>query len=154
MTLFKSSGQGLGIIGLFLCVSLMPAISEEWLFRGYIQTRLLKRWHPAWAILLSSLLFAAFHMDPVHVIAVIPLGIWLGTITYYSGSIIPAMIAHAYNNALSIVATVYLGSDTMNTSIDSFENVLVLASGIPGLLITCVWFAYHRRTQTRQANIA
>jgi membrane protease YdiL (CAAX protease family) len=145
VTLFRSSGQGVGIIGLFLCVSLLPAISEEWLFRGYIQSRLMQRWHPVWAILLSSLLFAGFHLDPVHVVAVIPLGLWLGIMTYYSGSLIPAMIAHAYNNALSIIATVYFGSDTLNTSFASTENLIVLASGIPGLLLTLAWINFGKK---------
>lgn len=145
VTLFRSSGQGVGIVGLFLCVSLLPAISEEWLFRGYIQSRLMQRWHPAWAILLSSLLFAGFHLDPVHVVAVIPLGLWLGIMTYYSGSLIPAMIAHAYNNALSIIATVYFGSDTLNTSFASTENLIVLASGIPGLLLTLAWINFGKK---------
>jgi membrane protease YdiL (CAAX protease family) len=149
MALFRASGQGFGIIGLFLCVSILPAIAEEWLFRGYIQSRLLKRWHPAWAILLSSLLFAGFHMDPVHVVAVIPLGLWLGLMTYYSGSLIPAMIAHAYNNALSIIATVYLGTDTLNTSFVSVENVIVLASGIPGILLTLAWVVFRNKEESQ-----
>ena len=144
--LFRNAGQGVGIVGLFLCVALLPALSEEWLFRGYIQSRLLKRWHPFWAIAVSSLLFAGFHMDPVHVIAVLPLGLWLGTITYFSGSIIPAMIAHAYNNALSIVATVYLGSEAMNSEFASPENVIVLATGAPGLLIALSYVAWQRRS--------
>jgi uncharacterized protein len=144
--LFRNAGQGIGIIGLFLCVAVLPALSEEWLFRGYIQSRLLKRWHPFWAIAVSSLLFAGFHMDPVHVIAVLPLGLWLGTITYYSGSIIPAMLAHAYNNALSIVATVYLGSEAMNSEYASPENVIVLATGAPGLLIALGYVAWQRRS--------
>jgi uncharacterized protein len=154
VALFRASGQGFGIISLFLCVSILPAIAEEWLFRGYIQSRLLKRWHPAWAILLSSLLFAGFHMDPVHVVAVIPLGLWLGLITYYSGSLIPAMIAHAYNNALSIIATVYLGTDTLNTSILSVENVVVLASGIPGILLTLAWVASRNQAESQSTLAA
>lgn len=153
MKLFQASGQGLGIIALFFCVSLTPAVAEEWLFRGYIQTRLLKRWHPAAAIIVSSLLFAGFHMDPVHVVAVIPLGLWLGIMTYYSGSIIPAMIAHAYNNALSIIATVYLGTEALNTSILSVENLLVLGTGIPGILLTLGWVASRNKaTATTTAS--
>lgn len=153
VTLFKNAGQGIGIVSLFLCVSILPAISEEWLFRGYIQSRLLKRWHPALAIGVSSLLFAGFHMDPVHVVAVIPLGLWLGVITYYSGSIYPAMLAHAYNNAISIIATVYLGSETLNSSFASIENIVILGIGLPGLIVTMFWLATRGRAET-QTTIA
>jgi len=142
--LFKKAGEGLGIITLFLCVAIAPAIAEEFLFRGYIQSRLLKRWHPLWAILLSSLLFASFHADPVHIIAVLPLGIWLGIMTYASGSIIPAMLAHAYNNALSIFGVVYLQADALDSSPFSTLNLIILSTGAVGLLGALGWMNFRR----------
>lgn len=137
--IFKRAGEGFGIITLFLCVAIVPAIAEEWLFRGYIQSRLLKRWHPLWAILVSSLLFASFHADPVHIIAVIPLGIWLGMIAYASGSIIPAMIAHAYNNTLSIFGAIYFQADALDTALFSTLNIVVFSTGTVGLLGVIGW---------------
>jgi len=145
--IFKKAGEGWGIITLFLCVAIAPAIAEEWLFRGYIQSRLLKRWHPLWAILLSSLLFASFHADPVHIIAIVPLGIWLGMMTYASGSIIPAMLAHAYNNALSIFGVVYLQADTLDSSLFSTLNLVILSTGSVGLLGVLGWMSLRRKQE-------
>ena len=45
-------------------------------------------------------------MDYVHVIAVFPLGLFLGWITWQSGSLFPAMLAHFLNNVISVVAVV------------------------------------------------
>lgn len=91
----RSMTDGFGIGVSLLCFAVAPAFSEEWLFRGYVQTRLAQRWSPWLAILVSSLLFAVIHLDPVHVISVFPIGLWLGYISWRSGSIIPAMLAHA-----------------------------------------------------------
>jgi membrane protease YdiL (CAAX protease family) len=41
---------------------LTAGIPEEFFFRGYLQTRLEKRWNRVSAILLTSLLFMAWHL--------------------------------------------------------------------------------------------
>lgn len=133
--MFQTSSEGMGFAITLLCIAVMPAFSEEWLFRGYIQSRLTQRWRPWLAVLVSSILFAGFHMEPLHVIAVLPLGIWLGFISYRCASIIPAMLAHAYNNTLSLISVVYEQSDALDTSTSSLTNQLIIYLGIPSLLI-------------------
>lgn len=82
-----------------LFISLVPAIGEELLFRGYIQRRLLERWSPALAIGIASTIFALFHVMPHWVVSIFPLGIWLGVVAWRSGSIYPGMLCHAFANA-------------------------------------------------------
>jgi membrane protease YdiL (CAAX protease family) len=86
-------------------VSILPGFSEEILFRGYMQRRLLQRWHPIFAIGLASLLFAGAHFDAMHIVGVWPLGVWLGVITWLSRSIWPSILCHTANNALAVIAT-------------------------------------------------
>jgi membrane protease YdiL (CAAX protease family) len=133
--MFQTSSEGMGFAITLLCIAVMPSFSEEWLFRGYIQSRLAQRWRPWLAVLVSSILFAGFHMEPLHVIAVLPLGIWLGFVSYRCASIIPAMLAHAYNNTLSLISVVYEQSDVLDTSTSSLTNQLIIYLGIPSLLI-------------------
>ena len=104
MDLFRNlTGPSLVIVTLL--VSLFPGFGEEMLFRGYTQGRLLQRWHPAAAIGVSSALFAAAHLDPVHVVGVIPLGLWFGVMTWLCGSIWPSILCHIANNAVAVLAT-------------------------------------------------
>ena len=131
----RSMTDGFGIGVSLLCFAALPAFSEEWLFRGYVQTRLAQRWSPWLAILVSSLLFAVFHGDPVHVISVFPIGLWLGYISWRSGSIIPAMLAHAYNNSLALIGAVYDQTDALDIGMASFSDQLVVFLGLPGLLV-------------------
>lgn len=133
--MFRSTTNGFGFAVTLLCISVMPAFSEEWLFRGYVQTRLLQRWSPWLAILVSSSLFAAFHLDPLHVIAVFPIGLWLGYISWRCASIIPAMLAHAYNNALSLVGVIYDEADAMDSGMSSIANQATVFLGLPALLV-------------------
>jgi membrane protease YdiL (CAAX protease family) len=87
---------------LFLLVAGLPGFAEEFLFRGYIQSRLTRAWPPFPAIMLSGLLFGAAHLDPMHSIAVMPLGVWLGLIAYRCDSLWPAVIGHVVNNGFAL----------------------------------------------------
>jgi membrane protease YdiL (CAAX protease family) len=104
---FRNHGQTGFVIPLALMIGATPAICEELLFRGYLQTRLVKSAGPAIGIIIASILFAVFHMDFVHVIAVFPLGLFLGWISWRSASLFPAMIGHFVNNVISVLAVVY-----------------------------------------------
>lgn len=97
-----------------LAVSVPPGIAEELLFRGYVQTRFLQRWHPAAAISLAALLFAMAHMDLGHAAFVFPLGLWLGWVAWLTRSVFPAMFCHALTNAVLMIDGL-LGSDTLPT---------------------------------------
>ncbi|OYP34962.1 type II CAAX endopeptidase family protein [Rhodopirellula sp. MGV] len=103
---FRGHGESGFLVPLALMIGATPALCEELVFRGYIQTRLNSLVGPGIGIAIASILFAAFHMDLVHVIAVLPLGIYLGVIAWRSGSIFPAMLAHFVNNSVSVFAVV------------------------------------------------
>jgi len=104
--IFREHGRNGFLIPLAIMIGATPAFCEELLFRGYVQTRLTRSFGPVAGILVASFLFAAFHMDVVHVIAVFPLGLFLGWITWQCGSLFPAMMGHFVNNVISVVAVV------------------------------------------------
>ena len=90
------------IIGIF-AIALIPGFCEEYFFRGILQKNfnlLLKNSHVA--ILLSSLLFSAFHLQFYGFFPRLFLGIFFGYLFYWSGSLIYPVIAHVFNNFLSL----------------------------------------------------
>ncbi len=86
-----------------LTLSVVPGFVEESLFRGYVQTRLLARWHPVMAIGFTSLFFAAAHVDLQHFVGVLPLGIWLGVVAWRAASIWPAVCCHFFTNFVFVL---------------------------------------------------
>jgi membrane protease YdiL (CAAX protease family) len=95
-----SDGSWIAVTLTAVLLSLVPAIIEEVVFRGYIQRRLLARWSPSVAIGVSTLLFAIIHTDSLqHVLAVVPLGIVTGLLAYRTGSIKAGILVHAIHNA-------------------------------------------------------
>lgn len=120
-------------VGLIVIVALVPGFVEELLFRGYLQNRLLQRWPPVFAVGVSAVVFSAAHLDPVHVVGVIPLGLWLGVIAWRAGSIWPAVLCHAANNAAAVVAASFHEGQSLELSLDPFSLTL-LAVGVPAFV--------------------
>ena len=88
--------------------ALMPGLSEELAFRGLLQNAA----GPArLRLVLSAALFALFHVDPHHVVGVLPLGIFLAWVGARYGTLV-TIGAHALNNTIAIAAVrVGQGSD-------------------------------------------
>lgn len=82
-----------------LLIGILPGFFEEILFRGYVQTRFLKRWSPPVAIAVSSILFGIAHVAPHSVALATVFGIWFGYIAWRCDSIGPGILCHFFVNA-------------------------------------------------------
>jgi membrane protease YdiL (CAAX protease family) len=81
-----------------LFIALVPGFVEETFFRGYMQRRLLKRWPPAPAILVTTVLFGIMHIMPHAVANALVVGLWLGVLAWRTGSVWPGVVSHAFIN--------------------------------------------------------
>ena len=94
----------LPVIVVAFAFAIVPAICEEWFFRGMIMQTLLKRSSVVSAILVSAGLFGFFHIlsnSAISLDRLIPttlMGILLGYVCYRSKSIWPGAILHMLHN--------------------------------------------------------
>lgn len=98
----KSTVQDL-LLNLVL-VAVFAGVGEELFFRGVLQRLFIKLFKNPWAgILVTAFIFSAFHFQFFGFIPRFILGILLGLIYWYSGSLWPAIIAHFAYDALGVV---------------------------------------------------
>jgi len=126
-----------------LFISLAPGFSEEMMFRGYVQRRLIQRWKAWIAILFTSLVFAIVHVAPHAVVFAFPLGVWLGLMAWRSGSIWPGIICHASINGLWNVWQLGVRFDVFP---EEPPLALLVALGILGLgaFGASLWWMFRR----------
>ena len=93
----------LELILTILGIVVMAAICEEAMFRGFILTTLLRRKGTWLSIIVTAVGFALYHLDPWALPEVAIIGIFLGWLVVRTGSIFPAIAAHASFNFLGIV---------------------------------------------------
>jgi membrane protease YdiL (CAAX protease family) len=112
---------------LFLAVLIVGVIAgsaEEIFFRGYMQTRLALRLPRGVTVLITSLCFGVFHLDWLHGLLALILGLYLGWLTELTGSALPAVACHVINNTVFTVLTATWGT------VGGFElNVALGAAG-------------------------
>jgi hypothetical protein len=92
--------------------SFAAPLFEELVFRGTLWGLLERALPPPVVLLITSVIFAAYHVDPIHVILAFPVGLLIGWVRMTSGSIYPAILLHFVNNTLAIVLLLTLRDDT------------------------------------------
>ena len=157
-SVFRGHSESGFLIPLALIIGLTPAICEEILFRGYVQTRLSRSFGPIIGVIVASVMFAAFHMDLVHSVAVLPLGFFLGFVVARSGSIFPAMLAHFVNNAISIVGVAFApaGETDVLATPAILVSLSILAAGMIGsalVIFATLYFRPPAKTQLAETEL-
>lgn len=92
----------IGIFMYFILVCILPAIFEEWLFRGIIQKNLIPVVGNWSAILLSAFIFGMAHLDPAQSVFAFGFGLFAGYAFKQTGSIWFCALMHMLNNAISV----------------------------------------------------
>ncbi len=90
-----------------LVMAAMPAIGEEFLFRGFLMGTLREKCKPWIAVAVTTLIFAAYHMSLIKMFTISIIGLGLTVAAYMTGSIYTSMIMHFINNLLSVLISLY-----------------------------------------------
>ncbi len=130
-------------MGLFH-IGLVPSICEEIMYRGYVQRSLEKSWGIWTAIIVSGLIFGAYHLQITRILPLAALGMLFAYITYVSNSLIPAMVAHLLNNGGQIILnTIYpeMFDQELNADTDLLWAWILFGVVIPITLLSI----FHKR---------
>lgn len=101
ITQFESSTDL--VVGL-LVIGVLPAIGEEFAFRGWLQPAIQKvSGNPHVAIWVSAFLFSALHMQFFGFVPRMLLGAMFGYLMFWSGNLWIPIIAHLVNNGFAVV---------------------------------------------------
>ena len=93
---------GLPIWQMYLFMAFLPAICEEFAFRGLLLHGLRRRFHPIVLCLLVGVIFGVFHYTLLRIAPTALLGVILTGIALMTGSILPGMLFHAAYNSYAI----------------------------------------------------
>lgn len=95
------SGISHNVLGA-LSISLFGPILEEVMFRGAIQGYITRKTgKPILAIIVASLIFGIFHINPIQVVYASLLGMIFGWIYYRTGSLLSVIVGHVLNNTMA-----------------------------------------------------
>jgi len=130
-----------------IIIGLLPAIAEEFLFRGALQQLLyegFKNIHVA--IWVTAIIFSAIHVQFYGFVPRMILGAILGYLFYWSGNIWVPIIGHLFNNGGQVALTYLHQQGVIKYDIDTDETVPIYLALVSALLLAgCLYIAWKNR---------
>jgi len=123
---------------LLLLLTILPGIGEEIAFRGVLLYGLHRRLRPAGVAIAVGLVFGLFHTSLFRIFPTAYLGVILAAVVMLTGSIFPAMLWHALNNTIGLLAGRY------EWAIADLEPLTYLEAA--AVLALCFWIIWRNRT--------
>jgi membrane protease YdiL (CAAX protease family) len=132
-----------------LMIAILPAIGEEFFFRGILQ-RLFSEWFKNIhvAIFVTAFIFSTIHFQFFGFFPRFLLGLFLGYLFYWSGNLWIPIIIHFINNGLVVVISYIAALGYANIDYETFgstNNALILL--LTTLLISVFIFTLFRLRQ-------
>lgn len=100
-------------------IAIIPAIGEEFIFRGILQKKLVDRLNnPHLGIWIAAFIFSAIHMQFQGFLSRMLLGGILGYLFYWTGNLWVPILAHLFNNAFQIVGQYFYQQGMIEVNLD------------------------------------
>jgi membrane protease YdiL (CAAX protease family) len=121
-----------------LTIGIGAAVSEELMFRGFIQSALSRAMRPARAIALTAFLFMALHILPLP--SFVAAGLVLGLAALATGSVVVPALVHFINNAAALTLVNVAGVESLGDPVWIPPSIL-----LPAIAIFALSLAYYLR---------
>jgi len=135
-------------VNLFM-IALLAAVGEELIFRG-ILVRLFREWtrNTHLAVIIPALLFSALHLQFYGFFGRFVLGLVLGYLFIWSGSLWVPIIVHFLNNAMAVILSFLYQRGIIRADLESFaasNDTLVIIGSLVLLIFTLSIIYFHEK---------
>jgi uncharacterized protein len=129
-----------GLIVNLLMIAGLAAIGEELIFRG-ILVKLFRNWtnNVHLGVIIPAILFSALHLQFYGFFGRLLLGIILGYLFVWSGSLWVPIFVHFLNNAMAVVISFLSNRGDVTTNLDTFgssDNIMVITGSLILMIFT------------------
>jgi uncharacterized protein len=132
------------LIGL-LVIAILPAVGEEFVFRGIIQNELYRGTRNAHvAIWFAAILFSAIHFQFFGFIPRMLLGALFGYLYYWSQNLWVPIFAHFINNGAQVIALYFYQRGSFEFDIDKPDTVPLSVLFVSVALTTALLYYFYR----------
>ncbi|MCF8297171.1 MAG: CPBP family intramembrane metalloprotease [Saprospiraceae bacterium] len=144
---FLLNGSISALIINLLMIGVIAAVGEEFLFRGVIQ-KIFAQWFKNIhiAVIVAAIFFSAFHMQFYGFFPRFMMGLLLGYLYVWTGSLWIPIIVHFVNNASAIVVAFLFSRGIIETNYEefgSFDGVFPVV--LSSILVASLLFVIYRK---------
>jgi uncharacterized protein len=137
-------------------IAVLPALGEELLFRGILQ-RIFSEWSGSrhTGIWSTAILFSAMHLQFYGFVPRLLLGVMLGYLFLWSGSLWLPILAHFINNAAAVLASYLYSHDSISINPDTVGTEQDYGLVAVSMLVTAglLWWVHRRENMMKEVFI-
>lgn len=100
------SGSAEVVLLVVLVVGLAP-VAEELFYRGVLLPLVLRRWKPMWSVAIVGVIFALAHLQGRQLLGLLVVGIGLGVLRLWRGTVAAPIAAHMAFNSAGLLAIAF-----------------------------------------------
>lgn len=143
-----------GFWPMFTFIFVIPLI-EEWIYRGIIQTTLVKMMGVGWGLIAMALFSAFAEISPQIAIVGMASSLIYGAIYFVKGSLTTVYAIHVLCNGFTYLLYLFFGSTGLvRDVISDYELVYVVLWAVAAiLLVGTFWWVSHHNSKLRIKNI-
>ncbi len=142
--------EGWGLLGSIVVIAVIPAVTEEFMFRGIAFHNAQAGVGTVRAIFLTGFIFALYHGSVEQTLYQFVCGCLFALLTARSGSVIPAMVVHFLNNAVILVLTAFnLVTDAGGLKVALWAEILIIVLSALCLVGAVVWLIFDKKQLVR-----
>ncbi len=148
--LMLRSNRILDIFACILVMAVIPALGEEWLFRGVL-FKIFEDWtgRKFWAAIITTVIFALIHFQLFKIVPMMVLGMLFGLIRAWSNSIWPGVWLHFVNNSLAVVGYVIASKNNSLSFLDPDYVFPLSVQIISAILFILLVFRFYMNRETQ-----
>ena len=151
---------GRDLVKSILLLGVLPAVGEELFFRGILQKLFIQIFRKAWpGIIFTAFLFSAFHMQFMGFLPRMALGVILGALYWYSGSLLTSMAGHFTFNTINVLLIYFNISDIDAKTETSLVFILIGLVSLAIVIFLLNWLrnksatSYYREFQNDSDSV-
>ena len=129
------------LVLVIIVVAIVPALSEETMFRGFIQRSFELKYKKYFAAIITAIFFSLYHFNPYGFIPLFILGAFFGFASYKSKTLIIPMVLHFFNNFFAVILYYAIGDDELIKSDVSVNSNELLSYGMMFLALSVLFFS-------------
>jgi len=110
-----------GLLFNVFMIAVLPAIGEEFMFRGFIQgifTKMTKNYH--WGIWIAAIIFSAIHLQFYGFLPRMVLGAMFGYLLVWTGTMWVPILAHFVNNAMDVIGYYLINKGVITKDVEEW----------------------------------
>lgn len=131
--------EGWGLLGAIIVIAVIPAVAEEFIFRGIAFHNAQSGVGTVRAIFLTGFIFALYHGSVEQTLYQFICGCLFALLTARSGSLLPAVIVHFLNNAVILVLNSFnLVTDAGGLAAPLWAEILIIVLSSISLIAAVV----------------